>query len=83
MPEGTELARLWLGPSAAPEDAANNSASTLLLAAAGHAVQTDEVGPLQCQYRDVVLTGWDHDQVGSVSEKPAPPGSCGGSVRPD
>jgi hypothetical protein len=21
---------------------------------------------LQCQYRDVVLTGWDHDQVGSV-----------------
>ena len=40
MPEGTELARLWLGPSAVPEDAANNSASTLFLAAAGHAVQT-------------------------------------------
>jgi hypothetical protein len=33
MPEGTELAGRWLGPSSAPEDAADNSASTLFMAA--------------------------------------------------
>ena len=44
MPEGTELAGLWLGPSSAPEDAANNSASTLSMAALAMLVQSDEVG---------------------------------------